>query len=488
MHILPLEAYTSQKWFDIEQEKIFSNTWAYAGLQEDITQPGQYITVQAGLNNIFIIMDDKGNLRAFHNICQHRGTQLIRAVGQTQKVLTCPYHDWTYDLQGNLITVPSEAEEFKNIDKSCHGLKPASVGIWRGMLFVHPAHNATPVEEWFSKIQPHLGPHNVDELVEYEDARTSYEIKANWKIVVENYIDVYHLSHLHSGTLNMYNHAKAEFGFIGPHYAFYEPLSEEYAKDIEKNSPMPLIMDKDQAGAYVPMLFPGIGLAESESSWATFIITPLAPDLTRVENRVKVKNTSNWEFTKQEWRSASFWKANIKPKYEGDAEQDPIASADFTAEDIYACEQQQKSFKSPYFEIGPSGKKGEGPVREHQQVVLDFIAGKYGSTSGDNKGTKPKQSKAVNSVDATASIELEGNSHIVDIPANISVLQAAKSSGLKPPFSCQAGVCGKCKAKLNKGKVHMNNPAALTDKQIADGYILTCQAQALTKQLDITYE
>ena len=111
-HLLPVEAYTSREWFNKEQELIFSTTWAYAGLMEDVSEPGQYISAQAGLNNIFIVMGRDRRLRAFHNICRHRGTQLIRAVGKTQKALTCPYHDWTYDLEGNLISVPDEATAY----------------------------------------------------------------------------------------------------------------------------------------------------------------------------------------------------------------------------------------------------------------------------------------------------------------------------------------------------------------------------------------
>ena len=228
--------------------------------------------------------------------------------------------------------------------------------------------------EWFGDVEPLLGPHKPDELVEYKEARTEYEIRANWKIVVENYIDVYHLAHLHSGTLAMYDHAKAEYQFVGPHYAFSEPPSEDYAADLENNAATPLILPPDQARAYVPMLFPGIGLAASETDWATFIITPLAPDRTRVENRARVADVSAWEFTKQSWRSAAFWSKQIKPKYESDGHDhdDPMASGDFTQEDIYACEQQQKSLQSPYCEVGPAAV-GEGPVLAHQKVVLDYM-------------------------------------------------------------------------------------------------------------------
>jgi phenylpropionate dioxygenase-like ring-hydroxylating dioxygenase large terminal subunit len=374
LHKLPVAAYTSQEWFDRENELIFSRTWRYVGFMEDITEPGQYISVQAGLNNIFIVMGRDMRLRAFHNICRHRGTQLIRAVGKTQKALTCPYHDWTYDLEGNLISVPDEDREFDGIDKSCLGLKPASVDLWRGMLFVHPDPEAGSIMEWFGDVEPKLGPHKVEELPEYPEARTTYDIKANWKIVVENYIDVYHLSHLHSGTLHMYDHANAEYGFVGPHYAFWEPPSEQYGADIAKNTPTPLVIPVEQAGAWVPMLFPGIGLAESENSWATFIITPLGPELTRIENRVRVANASSWEFTKQSTKSYAFWRDNITGKFEADTDNpdDPMTGGDFTAEDIYACEQQQKLLKSPHFEVGPASK-GESPVTDHQQVILNWM-------------------------------------------------------------------------------------------------------------------
>ena len=232
MPVLPVEAYTSQSWFDREQELIFSRTWQYSGLAEDISEPGQYISVQAGLNNIFIVMGRDRRLRAFHNICRHRGTQLLRAVGKTQKAITCPYHDWTYDLEGNLISVPDREREFPDLDLSCKGLLKASVDLWRGILWVHPDPDAGSIAEWFGDFENRLAPYSPDELVEWKEGATEHDIAANWKIVVENYIDAYHLAHLHSGTLAMYDHSRITSGFVGPHFAFYEPLAPEYRDNI----------------------------------------------------------------------------------------------------------------------------------------------------------------------------------------------------------------------------------------------------------------
>ena len=368
---MPVEAYTSQEWFDREQERIFSRTWACAGFAEDISEPGQYISVQAGLNNIFIVMGRDRRLRAFHNICRHRGTQLLRAVGQAQRAIVCPYHDWTYDLEGCLISVPAKERQFPGVDLDGIRLKKASVDLWRGMLWVHPEENAGSIMNWFGDIEPYLGPHDVDQLVEYPEGRTEHIIAANWKIVVENYIDGYHLAHLHSGTLAMYDHSRIESGFVGPHFAFWEPLAPGYAEDVEKNAPYPLVIPAERAGAWVPMLFPGIGLAEDESSWTLFHVTPLAPDSTRVVTRTKVANASSWAFTRQAMRSYGFWAKRIGGKYEG-GDGDPLASGDFMAEDVYACEQQQRSLKSPYFEHGPSSV-GETGVRTHQELVRAWV-------------------------------------------------------------------------------------------------------------------
>ncbi|MEM7350086.1 MAG: aromatic ring-hydroxylating dioxygenase subunit alpha [Acidobacteriota bacterium] len=378
MPVLPVEAYTSEDWFRREQELIFSRTWRFAGFAEDLSEPGQYLAVQAGLNNLFIVMGRDRRLRAFHNICRHRGTQLLRAEGKTQKAITCPYHDWTYDLEGQLISIPEKEREFPDLDMSCLGLRKASVDLWRGMLWVHPEPEAPSITEWFDGVEPFLGPHRPDDLVEYPEAASRHEVRANWKIVVENYIDAYHLAHLHSGTLSMYDHSKIEKRFVGPHFVFYEPLAPHYAENLEKNAMLPLIdhVPRDKVGAYVPMLFPTLGLTEDESAWSTFHVTPLAPDRSLVETRTKVMNVSSWEFQKQEWRSAGFFQRYFGPKYEGDPKSDPMASGDFMAEDIYACEQQQKSLQSPYFSVGASAIHGEEPVRQYQTIVQGYIAGR----------------------------------------------------------------------------------------------------------------
>ncbi len=387
MHALPVEAYTSQEWFDREMRSIFSTTWQFAGLVEDVANPGDFISVQAGLNNIFIVKGRDHRIRAFHNMCRHRGTQLLRKVGKGQAVITCPYHDWTYDLEGQLVSIPKKESEFpdlcdKELSECGLNLHKASVDIFKGMLFVHPDENAPNIRSFFGEVEAQLGPHKPEQLVEYSEKEGepfyAKEIKANWKIIVENYIDHYHLAHLHAGTLNMYDHSKAEFGWVGPHYWFYEPLVEAYEKDLENAAPYPLIdhVPREKVGAYVPWLFPNIGLTEGESVWNTFHLTPLAPDRSLVVIRSKLMNVGEWQFTKQAAKAymSSVWSHyGNKGKFDGDPSADPMSSGDFMEEDVYACEQQQKSLTSPYFSVGAQAQKGEYAVRRFQEEVKQWM-------------------------------------------------------------------------------------------------------------------
>ncbi len=372
---LPIEAYINPDFFALEQKYIFSATWSFVGFVEDLKVAGDYLSVQAGLNNIFVIKGNDGETLAFHNMCRHRGTQLIEGKGNAKNKLVCPYHDWSYDLKGNLLSLPKAKKEFPALDKACQGLKKANIGIWRGMIWVHPDPNSLSIDEWFSPIAEHLGPHKVDELVEPENSIVIEEVNANWKVIVDNYIDHYHLAHLHAGTLNMYDHKQASFGFEGHHFRFWEPLTKDYQQNIESNSPYPLVYDSNNGnlGTWGPMLFPGIGLAESESSWSVFHIVPIAVDKTRVIIRTKMKDCSTIEYLKQSICSADYWKKKIKAKNSQFDSKHPLGSANFMQEDIYVCEKLQKSFSSPFFDFGPSAEEGELPIRAHQDIVWKII-------------------------------------------------------------------------------------------------------------------
>ena len=372
---LPVEAYTSEIWFQKEQERIFNRTWQFAGFIEDLTGAGDHLTVQAGGNNIMVVRGRDQRLRAFHNMCRHRGTQLLRTAGKACKAITCPYHDWTYSLNGELLSVPQQEREFPQLDKSKLSLHPASVETWKGMIWVHPDPNAESLLHWLGGIQDKIGPHRPEDLVEYTEAASEHIIEANWKIIVENYIDGYHLAHLHSETLYMYDHEAQQTGFIGPHFHFYEPLSKEYSENTVEMAPAPLIdhfTAEKPMGAYAPMLFPCIGLSATETTWSVFHVIPLGARRTMVRTRSRLMPASDWAYYKAQARSWKYYK-DRGVKYEDADEQDPMASGDFMTEDVFACEQQQKALASPMFSVGATAATMEASVRGFQKVVARFM-------------------------------------------------------------------------------------------------------------------
>jgi len=180
----------------------------------------------------------------------------------------------------------------------------------------------------------------------------------------------------------MYDHAKAKFGFVGDHYMFWEPLAPAYRENLDKLMPTKRIkeMTDEYLGAYVPWLFPNLGLSEGEGSWNIFHAIPLAPDKTKVIVRSKLEPMTDWEFSKQQMKSNMSWHGIMggETKYGKKPDQnstDPMDWNDFMEEDVYVCEQQQKSLNNPLFGVTATAQHGESTVRNFQTIVERWMGG-----------------------------------------------------------------------------------------------------------------
>jgi len=379
--LLPVKAYTTQEWFDKEKRELFGKSWNYAGMVTDLPNYGDYMTIQVGSYPIFIIRGEDNALHAYHALCRHRGAQLLRARGNKKKCIVCPYHNWSYSIGGDLLNIPQEKTQYQDqaIDKSALGLHKASLAIWRGMLFVHPDKNAPSFEEWLDDVPNHMGPHIPEKLVEYKDAQMEYTVDANWKILVENFIDGYHLQHLHAQTLNMYKHSQQQWSFQGRHWVFYEPPTEEYKKVLHSASAFPVIdhVPEEKYGAFLQVYFPNFGVIETESSWSTFEVIPIAPEKTQLKIRVWAMPMSKVKQYTQLWKYYGYWSDKMKKPKDGYDPDDPLHSGDFMKEDIFACEQQQLAMHSPLYSSGPFAKD-EQSILHFQQHILNALSNEKG--------------------------------------------------------------------------------------------------------------
>ena len=135
-YVLRPEHYYSHEWFEAEQQNLFNKTWKFAGLETELSEVGDYLVVEVGYQPMLITRSENGKLNALHNVCRHRGAKMLTSCGKNQGI-SCPYHAWRYDLEGNLTHVPQKSTQFPDINTRDWGLLKGSVAVWDGLIFVH---------------------------------------------------------------------------------------------------------------------------------------------------------------------------------------------------------------------------------------------------------------------------------------------------------------------------------------------------------------
>ena len=192
---LPSGWYVDPSYLDDEHAHVFDRAWQYAGPAELIAEPGSFLTTRAGRVPIVVTRDAEGELNAFVNVCRHRGAEVVRERNGKRKSLQCHYHAWTYDLDGRLRAAPRTIE----LDLEGIALPPASVGIWGPFVFVNPEAGAAPLEDTLGELPGIVAEAGVPLHAVRPRRNSSYEIQANWKLVVDNYLECYHCPVAHPG-------------------------------------------------------------------------------------------------------------------------------------------------------------------------------------------------------------------------------------------------------------------------------------------------
>jgi glycine betaine catabolism A len=184
---LPGRFYGDPAFYDLDLEAIYYRRWILAGFECEIAEPGDYLTLMVGRSSVIVLRDDERNVRAFHNTCRHRGSRICLAEKGKAKKLTCPYHQWTYNLDGKLFYAGRMHDDF---DPSGIGLGPVNVETLEGMIYICLADKAPSFDAYRSRLQPYLAPY---ELKNVKLAHSADLVEnANWKLVIENSRECYH--------------------------------------------------------------------------------------------------------------------------------------------------------------------------------------------------------------------------------------------------------------------------------------------------------
>lgn len=154
---VPIDRYTDAAFYDLEMKHFWPKTWLWAGHVNEIPEPGSYKLFERLGQSVIIARGNDGQVRAFHNVCTHRASSLVQEPHGSVRRFTCPYHAWTFSLDGRLVAVPDQARNFACLDKADHGLVPVRCETMRGMIYLNLDGNALPLSEYFATTEQELG-------------------------------------------------------------------------------------------------------------------------------------------------------------------------------------------------------------------------------------------------------------------------------------------------------------------------------------------
>lgn len=345
-YTLPATWYTDPAIFAQEQERIFQRSWQYVGLLEQVARPGEFFTCHVGSVPLVVTRDERGELHAFVNVCRHRGTLLVHDDCGSCKLIQCRYHAWTYNLDGTLRAAPGMREE-PNFDRDEFTLVAAQVATWGPFIFANLDRDARPLREFLGELLDLVAETGVPLGTIKRRVRSVYDIPANWKVVVDNYLECYHCPVAHPGftqLIDVQNYTVTE----------YEHFSTQGGP--MKDSDKPQLYDTSggvQDGFYA-YLWPNftLNIYPGPGNVSLNLFLPLAPDRTR----------------------AIF-------EYCFDDAVGPQEEADFVrfieqvqVEDIDLCDWVQRGLSTGFFAQGKLMARQEKALRHFQRLVYHTLS------------------------------------------------------------------------------------------------------------------
>jgi Rieske 2Fe-2S family protein len=287
-HTLPGAYYTSPDILAEERERIHARSWNCVGRTSAVARPGDYVVRDVAGESIIVVRGRDGALRAFFNVCRHRGTRLCReAAGHTSETIQCPYHAWTYALDGRLLGAP-HMQEVEGFDRREYPLHAAALAEWEGFVFVNVADDPQPFDAWFAPMLGRLARYGLDRLT--VGHRVVYDVAANWKLVFQNYSECLHCPMIHpelSAVLPYQSGANdlVEGPFLG---GYMEIMAPNESATLSGRACGRLVNDAlgadDRRRAFYYSLMPNLLLSVHPDYVNYYLVTPVAANRTTVES------------------------------------------------------------------------------------------------------------------------------------------------------------------------------------------------------------
>ncbi|UFP92910.1 aromatic ring-hydroxylating oxygenase subunit alpha [Gloeobacter morelensis] len=281
---LPGRYCTDPAIFDREQCEIFARRWVCVGRAEQAGGPGEYFLAQVAGESLMVIRDHQGVLRAFYNLCRHRGTRLCSATaGRFTALVRCPYHAWSYRPDGSLAAAPN-MEQSPDFNPADYPLHRCHLAEWEGFVWLNLASQPTPFESVFAPLIGRFGAWQLSAL--RLGARVTYDLRANWKLIFENYNECYHCPPIHPRLAQLSPSDSGRNDLMeGPFLGGYMGIHPGMALTVSgsrSRPPLGSVAGEDLQRAYYYTLFPNLLFSLHPDYAMVHFLVPLAPDSTRI--------------------------------------------------------------------------------------------------------------------------------------------------------------------------------------------------------------
>lgn len=350
-YTLPAEWYTDPEIFARERERIFRRAWQYAGLTEQLSQPGDFLTATLGDVPVVLTRAANGALRAFANVCRHRGSLLVHEACGNRTSLQCRYHAWTYNLDGTLRAAPGMKDE-PGFDPDAYPLVTLPVETWGPFVFVNPDREAAPLTSVLGALPELTATSGIRLDALRRRVRRTYDIAANWKVVVDNYLECYHCPVAHKGftsLIDVNDYEVTEYEWFSTQGG---ALTE--AARAGKTAGLYDVRGDVTAGFYAYL-------------WPNFTIN-IYPGPGNVSLNLFVPLETH--------RTLAIYDYCFVDEVSAEEERDFVRFIDqVQEEDVALCESVQRGLRSGYFDQGKLMLRRENALRHFQKLIYRALAG-----------------------------------------------------------------------------------------------------------------
>ena len=286
---LPPVCYVDEVLFEREMARGFRGGWVSVGRLDNLVVPGDYLALDVGGTPLVLLLDSLHQLRAFANTCRHRGMRLLPPGRGRCERIVCPFHAWTYGLDGALLTAPrmDGAVDFCNTD---YGLVAVPAASRAGFAFVNVDGAAAPIDAWLGDFEAVHRPWRLDDLI--TASSREFEVRCNWKIFLEVFNEYYHLQKVHPGTFSVYYASPDPLDKVTGNFStqFGEHRGVSSTGKVDDGTqplpPLPGLSGRNLLGTRYSWVYPNLTFAASIDAVWIFEAMPLAPALTRVNMTV----------------------------------------------------------------------------------------------------------------------------------------------------------------------------------------------------------